>query len=76
MSSIIAIGHVMGCDVIAEGIENMYQLEILREVGCDYIQGYLWGRPMTPEEAGILVAGEKSAHDKRIEVQTERGDRE
>ncbi|MBR4577470.1 MAG: bifunctional diguanylate cyclase/phosphodiesterase [Clostridia bacterium] len=56
VAAIIAIGHVMHFRILAEGIENQQQLDVLREIGCDYIQGFLWGRPMCPEEAAKLLA--------------------
>lgn len=55
VAAIISMGHVMNFDVIAEGVEENEQLETLRSIGCDYIQGYYWGRPMPPEEAAELV---------------------
>jgi len=42
-------------DVIAEGVEEPDQLETLRRIGCDYVQGFIWGKPMPPEQAGDLV---------------------
>ena len=42
VSEIISIGHVMGFEVISEGVEEEEQLETLKKIGCDYIQGYLW----------------------------------
>ena len=35
---------------IAEGVENEKQLELLTKLGCDEIQGYLWGRPVPADE--------------------------
>ena len=55
VAAIISFGHVMHFHVIAEGVETSEQLEILRNIGCDYIQGFYWGRPMPPEEAEKLV---------------------
>ena len=37
------------------GVEEPEQLATLRSIGCDYIQGYIWGRPLPPEEAEALV---------------------
>ena len=45
----------MGLDVISEGVEDESQLATLKEIGCDLIQGYVWGRPLPPEEAEKLV---------------------
>ena len=56
VESIISIGHVMHFDVIAEGVEEQDQVETLRRIGCDYIQGFIWGRPMPPEDAAKLVS--------------------
>jgi EAL domain-containing protein (putative c-di-GMP-specific phosphodiesterase class I) len=44
--SIIALAHDVGIAVIAEGVERDEQLELLRELGADYIQGFLYSRPM------------------------------
>ena len=45
----------MGFDVIAEGIEEEAQLDTLREIGCDFIQGFFWGRPLPQDAAEKLV---------------------
>jgi diguanylate cyclase (GGDEF)-like protein len=44
-ASIIAMGKALGIPVIAEGIETVEQLELLRQLGCGFGQGYLLGRP-------------------------------
>ncbi len=55
VAAIISIGHIMGFDVIAEGIEDQGQLETLREIGCDFVQGFFWGKPLSQEAAERLV---------------------
>lgn len=55
VASIISIGHIMGFDVISEGVEENDQLDTLREIGCDFIQGFIWGRPLMKEDAEKLV---------------------
>lgn len=55
VASIIAIGHIMGFNVISEGVEEDEQISVLKEIGCDYIQGYIWGRPLQKEQAEQLV---------------------
>lgn len=47
---IIKLGHIMKNKVIAEGVENNDQVSLLAILGCDYIQGYIWGKPMTLDE--------------------------
>ena len=55
VSSIISIGHIMGFDVICEGVEEQEQVDALGTIGCDYIQGFIWGKPLPQEEAQRLV---------------------
>ena len=55
VAAIISMGHIMGFKVLSEGVEDTDQLETLREIGCDYIQGFVWGRPLPVEEAEKLV---------------------
>ncbi len=55
VAAIITLGHVMGFNVISEGVEDADQIETLKDIGCDYIQGYVWGKPLLPEDAGKLV---------------------
>lgn len=56
VAMIISIGHILDLKVISEGVESADQVDVLKGIGCDYIQGYVWGKPMPPEEAGKLVA--------------------
>lgn len=49
VSAVIRIAKSKKIETIAEGIENTTQEEILRMAGCDYAQGYLYGKPMPPE---------------------------
>ena len=68
VAAIIAIGHVMNFRVVAEGVEDPEQLEDLREIGCDYIQGFLWGRPMSPEAAEKLVEEAYKTKGKQMDL--------
>ena len=54
--AIIAMGHSMRLDVVAEGVETAEQLEFLREHGCDYMQGYLIGKPIPAEDLSRMLA--------------------
>jgi diguanylate cyclase (GGDEF)-like protein/PAS domain S-box-containing protein len=51
--AIIAMGRSLSLEIIAEGVETQPQLEFLREEGCDEMQGYLIGVPMSAEEMGM-----------------------
>lgn len=44
-ASIIKIAEVSGCDIVAEGVENLQQVEALSELGCYIIQGYYYSKP-------------------------------
>ena len=47
---IIKLGHLMNCKVIAEGVEDQDQLSTLAFLGCDCVQGYVWGKPTHLED--------------------------
>ncbi|MFB2553234.1 sensor domain-containing protein [Ensifer soli] len=47
VSSIIEIGHSLGIEVVAEGVETLEHAQILRGMHCDALQGYALGRPMS-----------------------------
>ena len=53
--SIVALGHALGMKVVAEGVESQEQLDCVRLAGCDYVQGYLLGRPVIAEELMTLL---------------------
>ena len=55
VEAIISLAHVMDFEVVAEGVEENEQLEILQSIGCDYIQGFIWGRPLDPKDAENLI---------------------
>jgi len=46
IASMIDLAHALGMTVVAEGVENMATRKRLQDMGCDFIQGYLIGRPM------------------------------
>jgi EAL domain-containing protein (putative c-di-GMP-specific phosphodiesterase class I) len=49
----IALGHALGLRVVAEGIEDLAALELLRELHCDVAQGYALGRPVPAAELAL-----------------------
>lgn len=55
IENVIAMGHSMNCNVIAEGIESEEQINVLVESGCDMVQGFVWGRPMSLEAAKSII---------------------
>jgi EAL domain-containing protein (putative c-di-GMP-specific phosphodiesterase class I) len=43
--SMIRLAHDLGLSIVGEGVETFEQLNYLRDLGCDQVQGYLFGRP-------------------------------
>lgn len=54
MAAMVFIGHQLGLEVIAEGVETEEQLELVREFGCDMVQGYYYFKPMSAGDIGRL----------------------
>ncbi len=50
IEGIIKMSKTLGIETIAEGVEDEKQLNILRELDCQQIQGYIWGRPLPKED--------------------------
>ena len=58
LSTIIALGRVLGLKVTAEGVETGAQAQVLRELRCDLVQGYYFGRPMRPVDVAVTIMRE------------------
>lgn len=56
--TIITLAHSLAMDVVAEGVETPPQLAQLRSLNCEYVQGYLFSRPVDEVKAGELLAAE------------------
>lgn len=59
VQSIIEIGKNFGMQTVAEGVESQEQLKILRDLGCDIIQGYFYSKPLTLEQLYLYVKKEQ-----------------
>lgn len=55
VSSVISLGLSLGMDVVAEGVENAKQADILQKLNCNTAQGWKFGRPVPAEEARALL---------------------
>jgi len=56
VGAVVKLGHALGLEVVAEGVETDRQLAELRALGCDAAQGFLLGRPVTGEQVDALLA--------------------
>ncbi|HEY8024647.1 MAG TPA: EAL domain-containing protein [Burkholderiaceae bacterium] len=54
-NAIVSMAHALGMSVVAEGTETLEQLEVLRGLGCDEVQGFYVARPVTASEAGVMM---------------------
>ncbi|MCP4596994.1 EAL domain-containing protein [Neptuniibacter sp.] len=50
VNAIISMAESLNLDVIAEGVETGNQLDIIAQLGCDYVQGYFYAKPMAKED--------------------------
>ncbi len=48
--AIIGLGHSLGLEVVAEGVERQEHLDFLRAEGCRHAQGFLFSKPLAPEQ--------------------------
>lgn len=60
LNTILAMGKTLGLKVIAEGVEEKYQYEYLREKECDLTQGYYFAKPMSEEDFVNFLESQKT----------------
>ena len=53
--AIVSMAHVLNMSVVAEGVETLEELQILRELGCDEVQGYTLSHPLPSAAAARLL---------------------
>lgn len=58
-STVINLARSLGITTLAEGVETQAQIDALSRLGCDRVQGFLWGRPMPRDEFLTLVAASR-----------------
>ncbi len=59
--AMVGLAHTLRLSVVAEGVETEAQEAFIRETGCAYGQGFLYGRPARPEDCAPLIQA-RSAH--------------
>jgi EAL domain-containing protein (putative c-di-GMP-specific phosphodiesterase class I) len=64
VNAIVGLGNNLGLDVVAEGVETQGQQEFLSAIGCRFAQGFLFGRPVSAEDAErmLLLRSEETAN--------------
>lgn len=55
VAAIMAMGGVLGLEVVAEGVERQAHVDRLRDLGCALGQGFYWSQPVAPEAFGLLL---------------------
>jgi EAL domain-containing protein (putative c-di-GMP-specific phosphodiesterase class I) len=65
VASIVSMGRILGMRVVAEGVETAEQVKRLRQIGCDYVQGYYFSRPL-PAEAFLRYLQSAAADVRQI----------
>jgi diguanylate cyclase (GGDEF)-like protein/PAS domain S-box-containing protein len=74
VTAVIAVAHSIGLRVVAQGVETEAQVALLRSLGCDEVQGFLWSPPVPPDMCErLLVQGllpaplpqQRTAHARR-----------
>jgi EAL domain-containing protein (putative c-di-GMP-specific phosphodiesterase class I) len=59
-ATIVAMGHILGFKVLAEGVETPAQLAFLQEKGCDMYQGYIHSKPVPAHEFALLLRDQQA----------------
>jgi EAL domain-containing protein (putative c-di-GMP-specific phosphodiesterase class I) len=60
--AIIRLGHALGLDVVAEGVETAEALHMLRRQGCDEAQGFLFTPPLAPDALEAWMRARQGGH--------------
>ena len=55
IKAIVSLAGILSCKTVAEGVENLAQESFLRDIGCDYFQGYLYYRPLEVDAMSLLI---------------------
>ena len=55
IASIVSLAEALGMETTAEGVETLDELDLVRELGCSHVQGYIYDKPLRPEEAVLRL---------------------
>jgi diguanylate cyclase (GGDEF)-like protein/PAS domain S-box-containing protein len=57
VTALVGLAHTLGLEVTAEGVETQTQVDLLRQIGCESAQGWLFAKPGAPEEIDRWLGG-------------------
>lgn len=72
VTSIIQLAHRLSIEVVAEGVETIEQREFVSNLQCDWIQGYLFSRPVSEENILKLLAGKSNSEIESVPIKEKR----
>lgn len=74
ISAVIGLGQSLGLSIVAEGVENDVQFEMLKQLGCDYGQGYYFSKPVFADVAPDLLSkfGQAAREKRPVEMSCNR----
>jgi EAL domain-containing protein (putative c-di-GMP-specific phosphodiesterase class I) len=61
VASIVSMGRILGMRVVAEGVESGEQVKRLRQIGCDYVQGFYFSQPLPADDFYTFIQ-ERTSH--------------
>jgi diguanylate cyclase len=61
VDAVVKLAHALGLKVVAEGVESLRQQQILAELGCDELQGYLFAKPMSARALLLWALDDRSS---------------
>jgi EAL domain-containing protein (putative c-di-GMP-specific phosphodiesterase class I) len=64
LDTIMALGRVLNLHITAEGVETHEQIEILQTLRCDFVQGYLLGRPVAATDVAAVILNAMRPHNR------------
>ncbi|MFB2971400.1 putative bifunctional diguanylate cyclase/phosphodiesterase [Aerosakkonema sp. BLCC-F183] len=68
IAAIAALGKVLNLTMVAEGVETEEQRDFLRSLECEYMQGYLFSKPLSPQDATELLENYRSSPNPVITI--------
>ena len=61
VQQVIILAHGLGMKVVAEGVETADQVELLKEMECDNIQGFYYSRPMSEDDMEAFMMAQRDS---------------